>query len=77
MLGCVLGLGIDCSDRAGYSWPLVALASVLLTKHLFAHPEMATHLQIKATISAGIAGGVAVAVLLDPHGLVSVKDNKR
>lgn len=49
--------------------PGVALAGVLLTEHLVAHPEVAAHLQVEAALCAGVALGVAEAVVHDAHHL--------
>lgn len=72
-----LGLGEDCCRKTVSFWPLVALAGMLLAVHLLAHPEMATHLQVEATVSAGIARRVAIAVLLDPHSLSPTREAGR
>lgn len=72
-----LGLRVDGCDSALPSCSLVALAGMLLTEHFFSHPEMAAHLQVEATVSAGVAGRVAVAVLLNPHSLGPAEDKAR
>lgn len=48
----------------------VALAGVLLTVQLIAHPEVAPHLQVQPTVCTGVAARVSVPPLLDADSLV-------
>lgn len=57
------GLGAEGRRR-------VALAGMLLAVQLIPNPEMAAHLQVQATVRAGVAARVAVAALLDADCLV-------
>lgn len=49
--------------------PLITLACMLLAEQLVFHPEVATHLQVEATVCAGVALGVAETLVRDPHRL--------
>lgn len=43
---------------------------MLLTVQLVPHPEVPAHLQVEPAVRAGVAARVAVAALLDTHGMV-------
>lgn len=60
------GLGAEGRRR-------VALAGMLLAVQLIPDPEMAAHLQVQATVRAGVAARVAVPALLDADCLVPVR----
>lgn len=57
----------DHHGLSGYQ-TLVPLFGMLLTVHHILYPEVASHLQVKATICASVAFRVAEVVVCDTHG---------
>lgn len=60
----------------GVAWALIPLLGMLLTIHYISNPKVASHLQVKPAICAGVALRMTEGAVRDAHCLCPVELNR-